>query len=160
MHLWHRAPFEVSTDKSRLDVFLIHEFLARSYWSPGIPRQLVEKGINGSLCFGAYEGSRQVGFARIISDQASFAYLCDVFVVDAVRGRGVSKLMMECIKSHPQLQNLRRWMLATADAHGLYSQFGFGPVAKPERLMEVVEPGVYQRLAAEELRLKAVDRRL
>jgi len=149
MHSWIHAPFEVATDKARLDVSLIHAFLAQTYWSPGIPRGIVEKGIAESLCFGVYEGSRQIGFARVVTDRATFAYLCDVFVLEGSRGRGAGKFLMECIKTHPELQNLRRWMLATADAHGLYSQFGFRPVARPERLMEITEPGIYERLAAE-----------
>jgi GNAT superfamily N-acetyltransferase len=147
MHHWTRPPLEVSTDPTRLDVALIHDFLRRTYWSPDIPREIVERGIAGSLNFGAYAHGAQVGFARVVTDRATFAYLCDVFVVEAWRGRGISKFMMECILAHPELQNLRRWMLATADAHGLYRQFGFQPLGKPERMMEIVEPGVYQRLA-------------
>lgn len=149
MKVWQRPPFEVSTDKARLDIDTIHSVLSRTYWSPGIQRDVVERAIAGSLCFGAYCDRAQVGFARIVSDGATFAYLCDVFVVEQWRGRGVSKLMMECIKAHPALQNLRRWMLATADAHGLYGQYGFRPIAAPERFMEIVEPDVYRRLAAE-----------
>jgi GNAT superfamily N-acetyltransferase len=146
MHTWTRSPFEISTDRARLDVTLIHEFLAHTYWSPGIPREILERGIANSLNFGAYAEGAQVGFARVVTDRATFAYLCDVFVVDAWRNRGISKFMMECIKAHPALQNLRRWMLATADAHGLYRQFGFRALGKPERMMEIAVPDIYQRL--------------
>lgn len=147
MHTWTRSPFEVSTDPARLDVALIHDFLRRTYWSPDIPREIVERGIAGSLTFGAYAQGGQVGFARVVTDRATFAYLCDVFVLEAWRGRGISKFMMECIVAHPDLQNLRRWMLATADAHGLYRQFGFSGLGKPERMMEIVVPDIYQRMA-------------
>ena len=143
---WTEGDIEVSTEHDRLDVPLIHEFLRHTYWSPGIPLEIVERAIGSSLCFGAYHAREQIGFARIISDRASFAYLCDVFVLPSWRGRGVSKFLMQCVLAHPDLQNLRRWMLATADAHGLYAQFGFKAVARPERLMEIVEPDVYQRL--------------
>jgi len=142
--VWHRAPFEISTDKARLDVALIHENLARSYWSPGIQREVVERAIANSVCFGAYHACEQVGFARVVSDCATFAYLCDVFVVAAWRGRGISKFLMECVKAHPDLQRLRRWMLATRDAHGLYAQFGFTPISAPERFMQIHDPHVYE----------------
>ena len=148
MQTWTRAPFEVSTDTARLDLDLMHHFLARTYWSPGIPRAILERALANSLNFGAFAEGRQIGFARVVTDRATFAYLCDVFVLDAWRGRGVSKFLMECILSHPELQNLRRLMLATADAHGLYRQFGFEVVARPERLMEVVTPDIYQRLGS------------
>lgn len=137
---------EISTDPQRLDVALIHAFLTRTYWSPGIPQETVERAIAGSLCFGVYEGENQVGFARVVTDRATFAYLCDVFIVPAKQGRGLSKLLMQTILAHPALQHLRRWMLATADAHGLYEQFGFTGLGKPERMMEIVTPDIYQRL--------------
>ena len=146
MHTWTRPPFEISTDQARLDVATIHTFLAGTYWSPGIPREIVERAIAASLNFGAYVGQVQVGFMRVVTDRATFAYLCDVFVLEPWRGRGLSKLMMECVLSHPELQNLRRWMLATADAHGLYRQFGFESLARPERMMEITVPDIYQRL--------------
>jgi GNAT superfamily N-acetyltransferase len=147
MHTWTRPPFEISTDPARLDIATIHAFLARTYWSPEIPHDVVERAIAGSLNVGAYEGPVQVGFIRVVTDRATFAYLCDVFVLERWRGRGVSKLMMECVMSHPELQNLRRWMLATADAHGLYRQFGFESLARPERMMEITVPDIYQRMA-------------
>ena len=148
MHTWVYTPFEVSTDPARLDLALIHEFLTGTYWSPGIPRDIVERAIAGSLNFGAYVSEGQVGFVRVVTDRATFAYLCDVFVLEAWRGQGVSKLLMECVMAHPELQNLRRWMLATADAHGLYRQFGFSSLSKPERMMEITVPDIYQRLSA------------
>lgn len=148
MQTWTRPPFEVSTDTARFDLDLMHHFLARTYWSPGIPRDIFERALANSLNFGAYADDGQIGFARVVTDRATFAYLCDVFVLDAWRGRGVSKFLMECVMSHPELQNLRRLMLATADAHGLYRQFGFEPIARPERLMEIVTPDIYQRLGS------------
>lgn len=144
--IWTEPPFTVSTERGRMDVDVIHGFLARSYWSPGIPREIVVKAMEHSLCFGLFHEDTQVGFARIVSDCASFAYLADVFVLEDWRGRGLSKFLMKCVRSHPDLQNLRRWMLATRDAHGLYKQFGFTEISRPERLMEIVDADIYQRL--------------
>jgi GNAT superfamily N-acetyltransferase len=128
--------FIISTDKAKLDVELIHHYLCHeSYWAKNIPMPVVEKSIEGSFCFGIYHGSRQVGFARVITDHASFAYLADVFVIESYRGRGLSKWLMGTIMNHPDLQGLRRWLLATRDAHGLYAQFGFTPLDKPDRIM-------------------------
>jgi len=134
--------YEISTDRSRLDVGLIHDFLRSSYWAQGIPRAVVERSIQHSLCFGAFLGGRQVGFARVISDFASFAYVADVFVVPEHRGRGISKLLMRAIIEHPDLQGLRRILLATRDAHGLYAQFGFEPLAHPAHFMTLDMPDV------------------
>lgn len=136
---------EVDTDTTRLDVDVIHGFLRESYWATGISRSVVERSIEGSLCFGVYVDGAQAGFARIISDYATFAYLADVFVLDAFRGQGLSKRLMETIIGHPRLQGLRRWSLATLDAHGLYAQFGFTPLASPARHMERLDPTVYTR---------------
>jgi GNAT superfamily N-acetyltransferase len=136
---------EVDTDKSRLDVPLIHGFLTNSYWAKGIPIDVVHRAINGSLCFGLYDAGRQVGFARVISDYATFAYLADVFVLESHRGRGLSKRLMASIMAHPQLQHLRRWLLATRDAHGLYEQFGFRSLASPESFLELHDSAVYSR---------------
>lgn len=134
----------ISTDKSRLDVDRIHRFLSEeSYWAKNIPRATVERSIEHSLCFGAYDGDAQVGFARVISDRAVFAYIADVFVVESHRGRGVSKQIMEAIRAHPELQGLRRWHLLTRDAHSLYAQYGFRSLDKPPRHMEIFVPGVY-----------------
>src|SRR2546421_13076297 len=119
----------VDTNKERLDLQLIHGFLTNSYWSPGVPLEVVHKSIDHSLCFGVYDGDRQVGFARVISDYCTFAYLADVFVLESDRGRGLSKLLMTAILADSRLQGLRRWLLATRDAHGLYSQFGFTPLS-------------------------------
>src|SRR5215831_14902244 len=124
-----RDNYLVSNDKSKLDLDVIHGFLTESYWSPGVPLRIVKKAIENSLCFGVYDGEAQVGFARVVSDYATFAYLADVFILESHRGRGLSKWMMECIMTHPDLQGLRRWMLGTRDAHGLYSQYGFETVA-------------------------------
>ncbi len=141
-----RNGFTISTDKSRLDVAAIHDFLANSsYWARNVPLATVLKSIENSLCFGVYEGDRQVGFARVITDYAVFAYLADVFILEAYRGRGLAKRLMACIVSHPELQNLRRWMLATKDAHGLYAQYGFNPLSKPERFMEASQPAAQER---------------
>lgn len=126
----------ISTDKTKLDVALIHHYLCtESYWAKNIPIALVEKSIAGSFCFGIYHQEAQVGFARVITDHATFAYLADVFVLESYRGKGLSKWLMETIIGHPELQGLRRWLLATRDAHGLYAQYGFVPLDKPERIM-------------------------
>lgn len=133
----------VDTDKQRLDLDVIHGFLATSYWSPGIPREIVQRAIEHSLCFGVYLGDTQVGFARAITDYATFAYLADVFVLPAHRGRGLSKMLMDAIVSHPDLQGLRRWSLTTRDAHGLYVRYGFTPLSAPDRFMERYTPNAY-----------------
>ncbi len=140
---YRKDGFAVSTDPARLDVDLIHCFLTDCYWAKDIPRPVVERSLRHSLCFGLYEGDRQVGFARVISDFATFAYLADVFVLESHRGRGLSKRLMECIRSHPDLQGLRRWSLVTRDAHDLYRHFGFTPLASPDRWMEIHDPEVY-----------------
>jgi N-acetylglutamate synthase-like GNAT family acetyltransferase len=126
-----------STDRGRLDIDLIHDFLSReSYWVPGIRREFVERAIAHSVCFGVYERDRQLAFARVITDCAGFAWLADVFVVADDRSRGIGKQLMEFVMAHPDLQHIRRFMLATRDAHDLYARFGFTPLAHPERLME------------------------
>lgn len=135
--------YEISDDKTRLNLDVIHGFLTRSYWSPGVPREVVARAIDGSLCVGVYAEGQQVGFARVISDQATLAYLADVFILEAHRGKGLSKRMMACLFAHPDLQGLRRMMLATRDAHGLYAQFGFTALGKPELFMERHRPEVY-----------------
>lgn len=128
--------FIISTDKTKLDVARIHHFLStESYWARNIPIGIVKKSIEGSFCFGIYHNDMQVGFARVVTDHATFAYLADVFVLDEYRGRGLSKWLMQVIMNSPDLQGLRRWLLATKDAHGLYAQFGFTPLDKPERIM-------------------------
>jgi GNAT superfamily N-acetyltransferase len=136
--------YEISTDRSRLDIALIHDFLRSSYWARGIPRAIVEKSIRHSLCFGAFLGLQQVGFARVISDFAAVAHIADVFVVPEHRGRGISKLLMRAILDHPELQGLRRFFLATRDAHGLYAQFGFQPLTHPEQYMTIRKIDAYR----------------
>ncbi|HET8798900.1 MAG TPA: GNAT family N-acetyltransferase [Thermoanaerobaculia bacterium] len=127
---------EVTSDRARMDAARIHGYLSNeSYWARGITREKVERSIAGSICFGAFDGGEQVGFARVITDGATFAYLADVFVVESHRGRGIAKEIMTAIAGHPDLQDLRRWHLVTRDAHGLYAQFGFTPLDAPERHM-------------------------
>ena len=138
-----QGEYEISCDRERLDVDAIHAFLERSYWAPGVPRTVVQKAISNSLCFGVYQVDRQVGFARVVTDRATFAYMADVYILEPHRGRGLGKRLVESIMAHQDLQGLRRFMLVTRDAHGLYGQFGFGPVAAPERLMEILDPDVY-----------------
>jgi GNAT superfamily N-acetyltransferase len=143
-----RGDYEISTDAARLDFAAIHAYLTRSYWSPGISRALVERAAAHSLCFGLYRADEQVGYARIVTDRTTFAYLCDVYVLEAHRGQGLSKWLMQTIQAHPDLQHLRRFMLATRDAHGLYAAFQFTPLAHPERLMEIVAPQAHLTAAA------------
>jgi N-acetylglutamate synthase-like GNAT family acetyltransferase len=138
----HRDGFTVSTDPARLDLDLIHSYLTRSYWAAGIPREIVERSVRQSLNFGVYEGTRQVGFARVVTDLATFAYLADVFVLKDYRGRGLSKWLMETLLAHPDLQDVRRWHLVTRDAQGLYARFGFGE-PHAGRHMERVRPKPY-----------------
>ena len=137
---WRRGEYLISTDKSRLNLELVHEFLKNSYWASGIPDDIVRRSIENSLVFGVYTGDEQVGFARVVTDYATFAYLADVFVLEAHRGRGLAKWMIEVITSHPRLQGFRRWMLATRDAHELYRRYGFAELERPEIFMEIVAP--------------------
>ena len=137
--------FTISTEKEKLDIDLIHSFLNRTYWAEGISKETIRRSIEGSLCFGLFENDKQVGFARMITDKATFAYLADVFIIEEYRGRGLSKWLMEVIMSHPDLQGLRRMILATKDAHGLYSQFGFTPLINVDRWMHILDPDVYKR---------------
>jgi len=133
--------FHISTDKSLLNFDLVYKYLsADSYWAIGIPAEKLKRAIENSMCFGIYKNSKQAGFARVVTDQATFAYICDVFVLPAYRGLGLSKWLMQTINEHPDLQGLRRWSLATADAHGLYSQFGFTPISRPDNWMEKFKP--------------------
>lgn len=138
----HRDGYTISTDPARLDLDLIHGYLTQSYWAAGIPREIVERSLRQSLNFGVYEGDAQVGFARVVTDLATFAYLADVFILEAHRGRGLSKWLLETILAHPDLQDVRRWHLVTRDAQGLYAQFAF--VEPPAgRHMERVRPNPY-----------------
>jgi len=136
--------FTVSTDPAQLDVDAVHAFLTTSYWAEGIPRDLVERSLRNSLCFGLYEGERQVGLARVITDLTTYAYLCDVYVLPEKRGLGLGKLLMRGVMGHPDLAGVRRFMLVTRDAHELYRPFGFSNLAAPERHMEIARPGIYQ----------------
>jgi N-acetylglutamate synthase-like GNAT family acetyltransferase len=136
--------YSIDTDRTRLDLDFIHRFLSsEAYWSLGIPRDLVERAISSSLCFGAYDGDVQVGFARVVTDYATFGYVADVFVVVDHRGQGIGRLLMSAITSHPHLQRLRRWMLVTRDAHELYRGFGFHELENPSRCMERVRKNAY-----------------
>jgi N-acetylglutamate synthase-like GNAT family acetyltransferase len=138
--------FLISTDQSKLDIDVVHEFLTRSYWAAGILRATVVRAIENSLCFGVYDNAKQIGFARVISDFATYAYIADVFILEGYRERGLGKELMASIMAHPELQGLRRWSLGTRDAHGLYAQFGFEPVDNPSPIMmEIVKPDIYSR---------------
>ena len=126
VHEYRRGGFVISTDRARLDGNAVHAFLTDCYWAKGIPKEIVLRSIAGSLCFGVYKGDRLAGFARVISDFATYAYIADVFVLDEYRGQGLGTWLMQCILEHPPLDGLRRWSLVTRDAHGLYRRFGFG----------------------------------
>ena len=134
----------ITTEKEKFDVEFIHSFLTRSYWAEGISKEVIKRSIEGALCFGLFENDKQIGFARMITDQATFAYLADVFIIEEYRGRGLSKWLMEVIMSHPSLQGLRRMMLATKDAHGLYEKFGFTPLNNVDRWMQINDPDIYK----------------
>jgi GNAT superfamily N-acetyltransferase len=141
---YHRGEFTISSDPARLDLALVHEFLSKqAYWSLGIPYDVIARSVEHSLPFGVYHDSKQIGFARVITDYATFAYIGDVFILDGYRGKGLGKWLMKCIKDHPELQGLRRWMLVTRDAHELYEEYGFKPLSHPERVMEIFDPEVY-----------------
>ena len=140
-----RGADEISTARERLDVAVIHDFLAQSYWSAGIPRDLVERALAGSLNFGLYREGRQIGFARVVTDGATFAYFADVFVLPDFRGAGLATWLMTTALTHPSLTGLRRYLLATRDMHALYAKCGFVPLPHPERLMEIHRPDIYRK---------------
>ncbi len=143
---WTRDGYEITTDRARVDITAVHRYLSEdSYWAKSIPRDVVERAVRHSLTFAILKNDELAGFARVTSDRATFAYIGDVFVLPTHRGKGLSKWLMECISAHPELQGLRRWMLATHDAHGLYAQFGFAPLKAAERWMEKHNPGVYSK---------------
>ena len=135
--------YELDDDPQRIDVDAVHAYLTRSYWAEGISKNLVARSIEGSLCFGLLDGSRQIGFARVVSDGATFGWLCDVYVLEEHQGRGLGTWMMRELMMHPDLQGLRRWGLVTRDAHGLYEKVGFAAPANPAGLMEIARPGMY-----------------
>lgn len=141
---YQRGRYLISTDPARLDAQAVQAFLRSSYWAEGIPLEVVERSLRGSLCFGLYAAESQVGFARVVTDQATFAYVCDVHVLPPHRGQGLGRWLMECVLGSPRLQGLRRWMLVTRDAHRLYAQVGFQPLADPARVMEIARPGMYR----------------
>jgi N-acetylglutamate synthase-like GNAT family acetyltransferase len=144
--------FLISTDRAKLDVEVIHRFLTRSYWAEGIPRETVTHAIENSLCFGVYNGGEQIGFARVVSDFATYAYLADVFILVPYRERGLGKELIATVMAHPELQGLRRWSLGTRDAHGLYAQFGFTALENPSRMMEIADQEFYLSSAPDKVR--------
>ena len=137
------ADYEISSERGRMDVAAIHAFLTRTYWARGIPLETVQRAIENSLCFGVFQGEAQVGFARVITDQATFAYLADVYLLDEHLGKGLARRLVQAVLAHPRLQGLRRWLLVTRDAHALYRPHGFEPVAHPDRIMEIHRPDAY-----------------
>ena len=142
---WSRNEYTVTDEHAALDIALIHDFLRGSYWAKAIPREIVTRALENSLCFGLFHNDKQIGFGRIVTDRTTFAYLADVFVIDSYRGRGLGKWLISCVLEHPELQGLRRWLLATVDAHGLYRHHGFVPLRNPERFMEINPPDLYLR---------------
>jgi GNAT superfamily N-acetyltransferase len=141
--------YTVSTDTSKLNIDFVHAYLSRSYWAEEIPKEIVKKGIENSLCFGIYNENKQVGFARVISDYSTFAYLADVFVIEEERGKGLSKWLMECILKHEQLQGLRNFCLLTRDAHTLYERFGFKNLEKPQNFMAIKTDNFYKKRSSQ-----------
>lgn len=137
---WHRDGFTISTDRERLDLDVVAGLLATTYWAAGRSRETIARSLEHSVCFGLYEGDRQVGFARVVSDQATFAWLCDVVVEEGFQGRGLGKWLVSVVMSHPDLRGLRRWILATQDAHKLYEAYGWRTLSSPERWMEKYSP--------------------
>jgi GNAT superfamily N-acetyltransferase len=147
--------YEISTDTQKMDIAVIHRYLSKeSYWAKDIPFDIVERSIANSFCFGVFYQDKQVGLARLITDKASFAYLCDVFILPEHRGKGLSKWLLTTIQSHPELQGLRRWLLGTKDAHGLYRQFGWVPLPEElvPRFMQRFQPNIYAKLSQNESR--------
>ncbi len=143
-----RDSFCITTDPEMLDVDAVHRYLTRSYWAEGIPREIVARSLNGSLCFSLLDGGRQIGLARVITDRATFAYLCDVYVLEDYRQQGLGYWLIQTVCAHPDLQNLRRFSLVTRDAHGLYDKFGFRPVRNPGGHMELLRPEPYKSTRA------------
>lgn len=145
MKMQNAAEYNISSNPKKLDIKLIHKYLSEeSYWAKNIPFNIVKKAIKNSLCFGVYKEEKQIGFARVITDKASFAYLADVFILSEHRNKGLAKWLMAIIHAHPKLQGLRRWMLATRDAHSLYEKFGWIPVTDTKKFMQFHNPNIYQ----------------
>ena len=142
---WTKDDFSISTDKNKIDVAYVHQFLSNSYWAEGIPVETVRQSIEGAMCFSVFHLNKQIGFARVITDEATFAYLADVFIDENYRGKGLSKWLVEIIISYPTLQGLRRFLLATKDAHRLYKQFGFTPLNNVDRWMHIHQPDIYKK---------------
>jgi GNAT superfamily N-acetyltransferase len=142
---WKREDFTITDRREDLDMEAVHSFLRESYWAQGIPRGLLEKAVANSICFGVYRSAQQIGFGRVVTDLATFAYLSDIFMVQAYRGRGLGQWLVSCMLGYPELQGLRRWLLATRDAHGLYGKKGFAALRKPEWFMEINDPDIYLR---------------
>lgn len=144
IHEWKRDEYTVSTDPKRLQLDVIHEFLRSSYWAEGIPREIVERAVGNSLCYGVYHGDDQVGFGRLVTDHATFAYVADVFVLPEHRSRGLAKWLARCMVETPGLEGLRRWLLATRDAHAVYRSVGFEQVTDPSRFMQILKRHPYR----------------
>ena len=143
---WYKEKFIISDEKNKLQPEYIHDYLSnKSYWAKNIPLETVKKSIEGSICFGMYQNEKQIGFARVVTDKATFGYLADVFIDENYRGKGLSKWLMEVIMIYPELQGLRRWMLGTKDAHSLYAKFGFEPLENPMRVMHIYNADVYKK---------------
>jgi GNAT superfamily N-acetyltransferase len=143
--IWERSPYRISDDPEAVDIGVVHDFLAKSYWARGIPRETLARGIAHSLPFSLFLGDRQVGFARAVTDRATFAYLADVFVIEGERGRGLGQWLVATVLAHPELSGMRRWLLVTRDAHALYRKFGFADVADPSTLLTRHDPDIYTR---------------
>ena len=141
---YERLGYSITNDVDAMDIDAIHAFLSRSYWAPGVPREVVERSLRGALCFGLFKDGAQVGLARVITDRATFAYLSDVYVLEEHRGQGLARWLVGVILAHPELQGLRRFVLATKDAHGLYEKLGFVPLAQPEMFLEIFQSNPYQ----------------
>lgn len=141
---FERDEYRITTDPAQFDLDAIHSYLSRAYWSQRIPRKTVERAVANSLCFAVLHGKEQVGFARVVTDSATFADLCDVYILEEHRGKALGKWLMECVMGHPALQGLRRFSLATRDAHGLYRQFGFRELSNPDVMMEILRPDIYR----------------
>jgi N-acetylglutamate synthase-like GNAT family acetyltransferase len=145
VHEWRRGDYVISTDKARLNLEVIHHFLTTSYWAQDISLERVKRALEHSLTFGIYRENQQVGFARLVTDYATFAYLDDVFILEPFRGQGLSTWLLDVIRTHPDVQGLKRWLLLTRDAHGLYQKTGFTALQRPERFMEVLDPDAYTK---------------